>query len=102
MYMSCPCFFSPAGPVTILQWSFARNDVPRAEQAAQLALALRDEVKDLAAAGCRVLQVLAVCWVPPCACCACWLRRLRRLRATAPLLPCPGHFVFYFFGGALP
>ncbi|PSC76117.1 5-methyltetrahydropteroyltriglutamate-homoc ysteine s-methyltransferase isoform A [Micractinium conductrix] len=45
------------GPVTILQWSFARNDVPRAEQAAQLALALRDEVKDLAAAGCRVLQV---------------------------------------------
>ncbi|KAL4447714.1 hypothetical protein ABPG75_004933 [Micractinium tetrahymenae] len=45
------------GPVTILQWSFPRRDVTRQEQAFQLALALRQEVADLAAAGCRVLQV---------------------------------------------
>ena len=47
----------PAGPVTILQWSFPRADVSRQEQAEQLALALREEVADLEAAGCRVLQV---------------------------------------------
>lgn len=47
----------PAGPVTILQWSFPRADVSRREQAEQLALALRQEVADLEAAGCRVLQV---------------------------------------------
>ena len=46
-----------AGPVTILQWSFPRADVTRREQAEQLALALREEVADLEAAGCRVLQV---------------------------------------------
>jgi 5-methyltetrahydropteroyltriglutamate--homocysteine methyltransferase len=45
------------GPVTILQWSFPRADVSRREQAEQLALALREEVADLEAAGCRVLQV---------------------------------------------
>src|SRR5881396_3428113 len=39
------------GPVTILQWSFVRDDQPRAETAKQLALAIRDEVTDLAAAG---------------------------------------------------
>src|SRR2546425_1210377 len=38
------------GPVTILQWSFVRDDQPRAETAKQLALAIRDEVTDLAAA----------------------------------------------------
>ncbi|EFN57923.1 hypothetical protein CHLNCDRAFT_141995 [Chlorella variabilis] len=42
------------GPVTILQWSFPRRDATRRQQAEQLALALRDEVADLQAAGCRV------------------------------------------------
>src|SRR6266404_2898936 len=45
------------GPVTILQWSFVRDDQPRAETAKQLALAIRDEVSDLAAAGIRVIQI---------------------------------------------
>ncbi len=45
------------GPVTILQWSFVRDDQPRAETATQLALAIRDEVKDLEAAGIRVIQI---------------------------------------------
>ncbi len=45
------------GPVTILQWSFPRNDIPRAQVAEQIALAVRDEVLDLEAAGCRVIQV---------------------------------------------
>jgi 5-methyltetrahydropteroyltriglutamate--homocysteine methyltransferase len=45
------------GPVTILQWSFVRNDQPRAETAKQVALAIRDEVKDLEAAGIRVIQI---------------------------------------------
>ncbi|HEV8264115.1 MAG TPA: 5-methyltetrahydropteroyltriglutamate--homocysteine S-methyltransferase [Gemmatimonadales bacterium] len=45
------------GPVTILQWSFVRNDQPRAETAKQLALAIRDEVKDLEAGGIRVIQI---------------------------------------------
>src|SRR3989441_1245106 len=44
-------------PVTILQWSFVRDDQPRAETAKQLALAIRDEVQDLAAAGIRVIQI---------------------------------------------
>jgi 5-methyltetrahydropteroyltriglutamate--homocysteine methyltransferase len=45
------------GPVTILQWSFVRDDQPRSETAKQLALAIRDEVKDLEAAGIRVIQI---------------------------------------------
>ena len=45
------------GPVTILQWSFVRDDQPRAETARQLALAIRDEVNDLEAAGIRVIQI---------------------------------------------
>jgi 5-methyltetrahydropteroyltriglutamate--homocysteine methyltransferase len=45
------------GPVTILQWSFVRDDQPRADTARQLALAIRDEVKDLEAAGIRVIQI---------------------------------------------
>jgi 5-methyltetrahydropteroyltriglutamate--homocysteine methyltransferase len=45
------------GPVTILQWSFVRDDQPRAETARQLALAIRDEVKDLEAAGIRIIQI---------------------------------------------
>ena len=46
-----------AGPVTILNWSFPRKDVARSVQAFQLALALRDEVADLEAAGCKIIQV---------------------------------------------
>ncbi|MBM2620900.1 5-methyltetrahydropteroyltriglutamate--homocysteine S-methyltransferase [Actinoplanes sp. LDG1-06] len=45
------------GPVTILAWSFVRNDQPRADTADQVALALRDETIDLEAAGIRVIQV---------------------------------------------
>ncbi len=45
------------GPVTILQWSFVRNDLPRREACVQLALALRDEVLDLEAAGIAMIQV---------------------------------------------
>jgi 5-methyltetrahydropteroyltriglutamate--homocysteine methyltransferase len=44
-------------PVTILNWSFNRVDISRKEQAFQIALALRDEVQDLEAAGCKVIQV---------------------------------------------
>ncbi len=45
------------GPVTILNWSFVRDDQPRSETCKQIALALRDEVRDLEAAGLRVIQV---------------------------------------------
>ncbi|HET8625878.1 MAG TPA: 5-methyltetrahydropteroyltriglutamate--homocysteine S-methyltransferase [Thermomicrobiales bacterium] len=45
------------GPVTILEWSFVRDDQPRADTARQVALALRDEVADLEAAGLRVIQI---------------------------------------------
>ena len=45
------------GPVTILQWSFVRDDQPRSETAKQLALAIRDEVVDLEDAGIRVIQI---------------------------------------------
>ncbi|KAF9247309.1 cobalamin-independent synthase [Melanogaster broomeanus] len=46
-----------SGPVTILNWSFPRDDVPRKLQSQQLALALRDEVVDLEAAGIAAIQV---------------------------------------------
>jgi 5-methyltetrahydropteroyltriglutamate--homocysteine methyltransferase len=45
------------GPVTMLQWSFVRDDLPRAEVCRQLALALRQEVRDLEAAGIRIIQI---------------------------------------------
>ncbi|TCP53650.1 methionine synthase (B12-independent) [Tamaricihabitans halophyticus] len=45
------------GPVTILAWSFVRDDQPLADTARQVALALRDEVSDLEAAGIGVIQV---------------------------------------------
>jgi len=45
------------GPVTILQWSFVRNDQPRSETCKQIALAIRDEVTDLEAAGIKVIQI---------------------------------------------
>lgn len=45
------------GPVTILAWSFVRDDQPLAETANQVALALRDEITDLERAGIRIVQV---------------------------------------------
>ncbi len=45
------------GPVTILNWSFPREDVPLRESALQIALAVRDEVLDLEKAGIRIIQV---------------------------------------------
>ena len=45
------------GPVTILQWSFVRDDQPRRETCTQIALAIADEVGDLEAAGCFAIQV---------------------------------------------
>jgi 5-methyltetrahydropteroyltriglutamate--homocysteine methyltransferase len=45
------------GPVTMLQWSFARDDQPRWLTCRQIALALRDEVADLESAGIRVVQI---------------------------------------------
>ncbi|BCA53361.1 5-methyltetrahydropteroyltriglutamate--homocysteine methyltransferase [Nitrospira sp. KM1] len=45
------------GPVTILQWSFVRDDVPRKDVCRQIALALRDEVADLEQAGLAMIQV---------------------------------------------
>ncbi len=45
------------GPVTILQWSFVRDDQPRSETANQIALAIRDEVVALEQAGIKVIQI---------------------------------------------
>lgn len=45
------------GPITMLFWSFVRDDQPRATTALQIALALRDEVVDLEAAGIHVIQI---------------------------------------------
>ncbi len=45
------------GPVTILQWSFVRDDQPRADTCRQIALAIRDEVADLATAGLPIVQI---------------------------------------------
>ena len=45
------------GPVTLLQWSFVRDDQPRATTALQIALAIRDEVADLEAAGIGIIQI---------------------------------------------
>lgn len=45
------------GPVTILQWSFVRDDQPREQTCRQIALALRDEVLDLEKAGITVIQI---------------------------------------------
>ena len=45
------------GPVTILAWSFVRDDQPLAETAAQVALAIRDETVDLQSAGIAIIQV---------------------------------------------
>ncbi|HAO08363.1 MAG TPA: 5-methyltetrahydropteroyltriglutamate--homocysteine S-methyltransferase [Chryseobacterium sp.] len=45
------------GPVTILQWSFVRDDQPRSLTCKQIALAIRDEVNDLEKAGIRIIQI---------------------------------------------
>lgn len=45
------------GPITILQWSFVRDDQPRAETALQIALAIRDEVLDLEQSGIGMIQI---------------------------------------------
>lgn len=45
------------GPVTILNWSFVRDDVPRSEACRQIALAIRDEVTDLEWSGARMIQI---------------------------------------------
>jgi 5-methyltetrahydropteroyltriglutamate--homocysteine methyltransferase len=45
------------GPITMLYWSFVRDDLPRRDVALQLALALRGEVCDLESAGIRVIQI---------------------------------------------
>ncbi|XP_058086671.1 5-methyltetrahydropteroyltriglutamate--homocysteine methyltransferase 2-like [Magnolia sinica] len=45
------------GPVTILNWSFVRNDQPRFETCYQIALAIKDEVEDLESAGIQVIQI---------------------------------------------
>ncbi|WP_144159891.1 5-methyltetrahydropteroyltriglutamate--homocysteine S-methyltransferase [Paraburkholderia sp. BCC1885] len=45
------------GPVTMLEWSFVRDDQPRSTTALQLALVIRDEVRDLEQAGIRIIQI---------------------------------------------
>jgi 5-methyltetrahydropteroyltriglutamate--homocysteine methyltransferase len=45
------------GPITILQWSFVRDDQPRALTSTQIALAIRDEVADLERAGIKMIQI---------------------------------------------
>jgi len=45
------------GPVTILNWSFVRDDQPRSASCQQLALAIRQEVQDLEKAGVRIIQI---------------------------------------------
>jgi 5-methyltetrahydropteroyltriglutamate--homocysteine methyltransferase len=45
------------GPVTILNWSFVRDDQPREQTCRQIALAIRDEVADLEKAGARMIQI---------------------------------------------
>ena len=45
------------GPVTILNWSFVRDDIPRSAACRQIALAIRDEVTDLEAAGAGMIQI---------------------------------------------
>src|ERR1043165_3136467 len=45
------------GPITMLQWSFVRDDQPRSVTSRQIALAIRDEVADLQSAGIRIIQI---------------------------------------------
>ena len=45
------------GPVTILNWSFIRDDIPKSEVSKQIAVALSDEIEDLQKAGIKIIQV---------------------------------------------
>ena len=45
------------GPVTILNWSFVRDDIPRSEVSKQIAIAISDEIDDLQKAGIKIIQV---------------------------------------------
>ncbi|KAL3715556.1 hypothetical protein ACJRO7_007311 [Eucalyptus globulus] len=54
---ACPVKGMLTGPVTILNWSFVRNDQPRLETCYQIALAIKDEVGDLEKAGINVIQI---------------------------------------------
>jgi 5-methyltetrahydropteroyltriglutamate--homocysteine methyltransferase len=45
------------GPITMLQWAFVRDDQPRSQTCKQIALAIRDEVKDLESAGIKAIQI---------------------------------------------
>jgi 5-methyltetrahydropteroyltriglutamate--homocysteine methyltransferase len=56
-YTSKPVKGMLTGPVTILQWSFVRDDQPRSETCKQIALAIRDEVIDLEKAGVKIIQI---------------------------------------------
>ncbi len=46
-----------SGPITLMQWSFVRDDQPRRDTALQIALAVRDEVADLETAGLSIIQI---------------------------------------------
>ncbi|KAF8007478.1 hypothetical protein BT93_K1482 [Corymbia citriodora subsp. variegata] len=50
------------GPVTLLNWSFVRNDQPRFKTCYQIALAIKDEVEDLEKAGINVIQIDEAAW----------------------------------------
>jgi 5-methyltetrahydropteroyltriglutamate--homocysteine methyltransferase len=56
-YTSKPVKGMLTGPVTILQWSFVRDDQPREVTCRQIALAIRDEVLDLEVAGVKIIQI---------------------------------------------
>jgi 5-methyltetrahydropteroyltriglutamate--homocysteine methyltransferase len=56
-YTSRPVKGMLTGPVTILQWSFVRDDQPREQTCRQIALAIRDEVLDLEKDGVRIIQI---------------------------------------------
>ncbi|KAH9560238.1 hypothetical protein CY35_06G096600 [Sphagnum magellanicum] len=53
----CPMKGMLTGPMTILNWSFVKNDQPRSETCMQIALAIKDEVEDLETAGVTVIQI---------------------------------------------
>lgn len=54
---TCPVKGMLTGPITMLQWSFVRDDQSRETTALQLALAIRDEVEDLQKAGIAIIQI---------------------------------------------
>ena len=58
------------GPVTILAWSFVRDDQPRRETANQVALALADEIADLEEAGIRIIRWTSRLCASCCPCAA--------------------------------